>query len=93
MEDKLEDNKSYMECFFIFFQTNINIFKLKKKMQVRLVIQTPCVSGMPTYLKFLRATRYSCQPQPFRYKEVVEEGLGVILKQCRCVCVHGGGVI
>lgn len=59
-------------------------------MQARLVIQTPCVSGMPSYLKFLRATRYSCQPQPSRYKEVVEEGLGVILKQCRCVCAWWG---
>lgn len=62
-------------------------------MQARLVTQTPCVSGMPSYLKFLRITRYSCQPQPFRYKEIVEEGLGVILKKCRGGCVHGGGVI
>lgn len=29
MEDKLEDNKSYMECFLIFFQVSVDFFKQK----------------------------------------------------------------
>lgn len=34
MEDKLKDNKSYMECFLIFFKVNVHFFKKKRRLDL-----------------------------------------------------------
>lgn len=63
MEDKLENKKAIWSAFS-FSQKK----KKRKGKKMRKKARLAAVPGMPSYLTFLTATRYSCQPRSFRYK-------------------------
>lgn len=60
MEDKLENNKNYMECFLIFSEVNVYFLKEKKKRRLDLLHKYPVYNARKSYLPFLTVTRYSC---------------------------------
>lgn len=65
MEDKLENKKAIWSAFS-FSQKKKK--KKRKGKKMRKKARLAAVPGMPSYLTFLTATRYSCQPRSFRYK-------------------------